>query len=423
MVLMKTQKLTYRDIQLFLSFLLPGLALIVGLVAMNWWFAGKYGTGGDFLPAWNGSRAFLFENIDPYTRTVAEKTQVEFYGRAAQEGEFPYALDIPFPFLVLVFPFAFISDVVWARAVWATLSEFGLMLLALFALRLAGWSPKRWFTILLLGFSLAWFFSLNALMEGSFSILFVLALVGALLAIWDFNDELAGFLLAVSAMKWEITLLLWLLIVIGAYSSKRWRVFAGMGMTWFLLGAISFLAYPNWFWPYMRAVATNWRAGDLLSPAHFLEEWIPGYGLGLALLVVAVLLLLLVVEWFTALRSRDYRRIAWVAALAIAITPLLGFSITFANLAPLVFPIAFLLSFVWERWGKHAYLATSFLVVLFYFLPLFFRWPGIASRIPADGLAFLVPSILIILCLYWIRWTLVRPPRTWLDGVKRELKK
>jgi len=49
--------------------------------------------------------------------------------------------------------------------------------------------------------------------------------------------------------------------------------------------------------------------------------------------------------------------------------------------------------------------------------------PVIASRLPADGLTFLLPSVLIILGLYWIRWTLVRPPRTWLDEVKRELKK
>jgi hypothetical protein len=56
---------------------------------------------------------------------------------------------------------------------------------------------------------------------------------------------------------------------------------------------------------------------------------------------------------------------------------------------------------------------------VFYALPLFLRWPTIA----ADGLAFLLPPVLTILGLYWIRWTVVRPPRTWLDGVKREVQK
>ncbi len=151
---MKIQKITFRDIQLYLGLALLGLVFIAGLLALNWWAATNYGKGADFLSAWNGSRAFLFENIDPYTRTVAERTQVVYYGRVVREGEFPFALDIPFPLMVPLLPFALISDPAWARAVWMTLSELGLMLLSVFALRLADWRPSRWFTILLLVFSL-----------------------------------------------------------------------------------------------------------------------------------------------------------------------------------------------------------------------------------------------------------------------------
>ncbi len=173
----------------------------------------------------------------------------------------------------------------------------------------------------------------------------------------------------------------------------------------------------------MRAVAANWRAVDVLSLRIILEQWIPGYGTGLALLAAGLLLLILILEWFIALRGRDFRRVAWVAALAIAITPLVGPSNTYANLAAMVFPIAFLLPFVWERWGKYPYVVITLLISLFYFLPLILQLPSLATQIPADGLTFLLPPVLTLICLYWIRWTLVRPPRTWLDGVKRELKK
>lgn len=426
------KRLTLKDAQSILVFALLGLILTMGLVAFNWWLAGQYGAGADFLPAWNGSRAFLFENTDPYSRTVAELTQKEVYGRAARAGEYPYMLDIPFPFHILFFPplliidflsqyfpFVTVPDADWARAVWMTLSELGLTLLAVFALRLADWRPNRWFTFLLLFFSLTWFYSVAALLDGSLSILLALALVGALFAMRDFNDELAGFLLAIAAMKWEVTLLLWLLIVLGAYSSKRWRVFAGVGITWFVLGVIGFLFYPDWIWPYLRAVASNWRADDLFTPAIFLEKWIPAYGALLAQLLIGVLLLILVLEWFSALRGKDFRRVAWVAALVVAVTPLLGFSNTFANLAPLVFSFTFILPFAWERWEKRPYLVVSLIVFLFFVFPLFLRWPTIA----ADGLAFLLPPVLTILGLYWIRWTVVRPPRTWLDEAKRELQK
>ena len=168
---MKQKKITFKDLQTLLAFLLLGLLLAAGLVTLNWWLAGQFGAGVEFLPAWNGSRAFLFENTEPYSRTVAEWTQIEIYGRAARAGEYPYALDIPFPLLILLFPFAFIPDPDWVRAVWMTVSEIGLLALVTFALRLADWQPKRWFTFLLLAFSLTWFYSAVALLDGSLSIL------------------------------------------------------------------------------------------------------------------------------------------------------------------------------------------------------------------------------------------------------------
>ena len=239
----------------------------------------------------------------------------------------------------------------------------------------------------------------------------------------DFNDELAGFLLAISALKWEATLLLWILIIVGAFSAKRWRVFSGLGMTWFVLGVAGFLWYSDWIWPYLRAVTANWNAENLLAPALFMQKWLPDYGARLTQVVVAVFLLVLVIEWFSALRGKEFRRVAWVAALAIAFTPLLGFSTTNANLAPLVFSFAFILPYAWERWEKHPYLVISLFVFLFFTFPLVLHWPTFAFDIPVDGLTFLLPPLLTILGLYWIRWYVVRPPRTWLDGVRREVQK
>ncbi len=435
---MKQPKFSFKDFQILLAFVLLGLFLAAVLVTLNWWLAGQFGAGADLLPAWNGARAFLFENTDPYSQTIAQETQRAVYGRAIRTGEHPYALDIPFPlFLFFLLPLYLYqllqmllpalpvpdpSWTIWMRAVWMTLSEIGLVFLVFFPLRLADWRPPRWFSVLLLAFALTWSYAASAFLDGSFSILLVLALVGALFAMRDFRDEMAGFLLAISAMKWETTLLLWAFLILAALTARRWRVFSGIGMTWFVLGVVAFLIYPNWFWPYARAVAANWRADDLLTPARFLEEWLPNFGANLSLLIVSALLLILVVEWFAALRGKDFRRVVWAFALAIAVTPLLGFSNTFANLAPLVFSFAFILPFARERWKKFPYLILSLIVALFFALPLLLR-TFVASSLLAEGLTFLLPPILILLGLYWIRWYVVHPPLTWLDGVKRELQK
>ncbi|RJP54571.1 MAG: DUF2029 domain-containing protein [Anaerolineaceae bacterium] len=420
--MLKQTKFSFRDFQILLALTLLGLILAAGLVTLNWWLAGQFGTGADFLPAWNGARAFLFEDANPYGGTIAESMQRAIYGRASRAGEHPFALDVPFPLLILFFPLALIPDPTWARAVWLTLSEIGLVLLVIFSLRLTDWTPRRWFSVLLLAFALAWFFSVSALLDGSFSILLTLALVGALFSMRGFKDELAGFLLAITAMKWEMTLLPWVLLILAVLTARRWRVFIGTAMTWFVLGAIAFLIYPDWFWPYARAAAANWRADDLLTPTRFLSEWIPNFGASLSLLIVSVLLLILVIEWFSALRGKDYRRVVWVFALAIAATPLLGFSNTFANLAPLVFSFAFILPFAWERWEKRPYLILTIIVFLFFVFPLGIRYLSVPTFL-ADGLIFLLPPVLTLLGLYWVRWYVVHPPRTWLDGVRREVQK
>jgi hypothetical protein len=420
---MKKNKFTFQD---FLNiFALVSLAIVIaaGLVAFNWWVAGQYGTGADFLPAWSGARAFLFERTEPYSLTVMQKTQVEIYGHAARANEFPYALDIPFPLLFLFFPFALIPDPVWARAAWMTISELGLLTISTLALRLTDWRPPRWFTLVLLAFALTWFFSVAALLDASLSILIVLALLGALVALRDFNDEVAGILLAVAAMKLEVTLLLWLFILWGVYSAKRWRVFAGLGMTWAILLAVSFLAYPTWVWPWLRAVAANWRADDVLTPGRFFAMWFPAYGARLVPVIIAILILILVLEWIGTSRSKDFRRVTWTAALSLALTPLIGLSTTFANLAPLVFSFIVILPFAWERWEKRPYLILLVFCAIFFALPLIIHWQLPGDSQLADGLIFLLLPTLTILGLYWVRWYVTRPPLTWLDGVKRELHK
>lgn len=413
---------TFRDFQTVLALVLLGLVLAGSVVVFNWWLAGQFGTGEEILPAWNGSRAFLFEQVDPYSKTIMERTQLEVYGRAAREGENPYALDIPFPLLILFFPLAIISDPAWARAVWMSISEIGIITLVLLALRLTEWRPKGWFRVLLILFSLTSFYSIIAFLDSSLSILLTLAVVGALSLMRNQNDEAAGMLLAIASFKWEAALLLFIFVLIGAYLSHRWHVFAGYIMVWVVLGSVSYLLYPTWGWPYLRSVTANLRADDANTLSKYLSAWNPDSGANIALLIISILLLVLVFEWFAALRSNDFRRVTWAAALSLTITPLAGFSTTFDNLAPLVFSFAVILPFAWERWVKRPYLVLILFCFVFFSLPFVIMWQ-VTGWFLADALLYLFPSTLTILGLYWIRWYVVRPPRTWLDSARREIRK
>jgi hypothetical protein len=433
---MKKRSFTLKDFQNILLLVVPVVVMLGGVLVFNWWIAGQFGVGEDVLPAWNGARAFIFEQTDPYSQTVAEKTQREVYGRAAQEGEYPYMLDIPFPlllplllplivirFLSQYLPFIGLPDATWVRAVWMLFSEIGLLSLVALAFRLTDWQPKRWFMLLVLAFSLLWYYPVVALLSGSLSIFLILTLVGALISLQSFNDEAAGILLALASIHWQVTLVLWLFIFLGVFLARRWRVLFGYAITWIVLGGVSFLIYPGWVWPYLRAVVENIRAGELLTPVRFLVVWLPVYGVRLAQGLTVLLALALVLEWLGALRSDNFRRVAWAAALSLAVTPLLGISTSFTDFAPLVFSFAVILPFAWERWEKRPYLVLTIFCLIFFAFPLAIRYQLSAQPFLADGLIFMIPSFLIVIGLYWIRWYVVRPPRTWLDGVKRELRK
>ena len=432
-----------RDVLTVSALVTLGILLTAGLIALNWWLGAQFGTGEELLPAWNGTRVFLFEGADPYSQTVAEQTQIEVYGRAAREGEYPYALDIPFPLLIVyllpLFLYRFLQIVFelaslgalpnpdaswfpWAYAIWMTISEVGLVMLVLLANTMTEWQAKPWFRALLLAVSLGSFYSVHALLGGSFSILAGLALVGALFLLRNQNDEAAGMLLAVASFRWEVGVLLFVFLVIGSYLSRRWYVFAGYGLAAVVLGGVGYLLYPGWGWPYLRSVAANIRAEEGHTLARTLSAWLPDAGDRLAFVIIPLLLLILVLEWFAALRTNNFRRITWVAALSLAITPLAGLTTTLSNLAPLIFSFAVVLPFAWERWEKRPYLILVGICVIFFLAPIAIRL-RVEDIFLANALLYLLIPFINVLGLYWIRWYAVRPPRTWLESARREIQK
>jgi hypothetical protein len=430
MLAVKQPPLKFKDVAPLLLAGLLVLAALVGLFFLNLWLAERFPPGADFLAPWRGARAFLFERTDPYSGTVAANVQVEVYGRLARPGEFPYALDVPFSILLFYFPFALISEANSARAAWMLVSELALVGMIPLALNLIGWRPRPLFYAALLLSPFASYYGSTALLSGSAAPLLVALLALAVLLLQYGNDEGAGVLLALTAFHWEATLLLWVFLAISVYLTRRWRVVAGFFMTQIVIGGIAFLIYPDWVWPFLRAVAANLRAEDTLTLSVMFARWQPEYGSRLALGVTALLLITLFIEWVGALRGdplsgswQSLKRFVWAMCLSLAITPLVGFSTTFANLSALLFALPVIAHLAWERWGRNGYLAASLFLVLFFALPVFLRWYFADDPTLADGLTYLAMPLLTILSLYWVRWWVVRPPSTWLDEARRELRK
>lgn len=412
-----SRSLTARDYQFIALVAVLFLALSVGLVIAN---RSLPRGGGEFLAHWAGARVFTFERIDPYSGEVPARVQQLVYDGTAGTGDEPYILDTPFHLLLLYYPFALLSDPQAARAIYTLFLELALAGLAILSLRLTGWETPRWFSILFFLFCIFNFYTFQAILEASPVLLLGFLYAGILFAYQTGQDELAGALMAASFYYWEVGLLFLLLVAWRTYKEGRTRILAGFVMFSFVLLALSFLTYPNWVIPYLRAGMNNLRADFGYSIFTVSNTLFPSVGRFLAWAIVAALIFLLGYEW-NSLQNADDRRFYWAACLALACAPLLGFRTEMENLAVLVIPLALIFAILHDRWKR----TGTVLIVLFLLLVMGLPWGLYFYALPflsplAGEITFLFLPLFTIVGLYWIRWWALRPPRVWADLAVRQ---
>ena len=386
--------------------------LIAILTAANYRITPQLSGGESFRVKWMGARSYLFEHSNPYTLESAKETQIAIYGHLARADEYPYRLDTPFYLLVFYFPLALIENFDLARALWMSFAEIALFGVGFLSIYLAEWKISR--TNLAL-FFLALFFSFYGaypLMETSDAIFTALILFLALIAYREKWDEVLGVLLIFSISTLQNGGLLFFFILFLVFSAKRWRVFSVFAMTLSVFLAVSLIFLSDWLLPFAGALRDNAEIGQGFLLSETLQLWRDDGALivSIASILKWIFLLILILEWRTA-RNKKISHILWVASLSIILVPFFNISITAALLPALFLPLALLLKTAQSRW-KNAkfFIPLSFLFLLFAWL-IFLRAPH-ATEI----LTFALP-LALLLALYWMRWWLIRPPRTWADKV------
>jgi hypothetical protein len=410
-----SKSLTARDYLFIALVVIVFLAICAVLIFANLTLK----AGGDFYVHWVGARAFLFDKIDPYSGEVPARVQQLVYGKSAQAGDEPYILDTPFQILLFYYPFAFLSNPVFARAIFTLILELALFALAILSLRLTEWESPRIFTYLFIFFAVFNFYSFQAIYEASPVLILGLFYIGILFALRAEMDEVAGALMAFSLYYWEVGGPFLFLIFLRVFYEKRTRVFAGFFMPCFILFFVSFLSYPSWVIPFLRATVNNLRADFGFNVrAIFLHIW-PSQGGVLAWILIAALVIVLGYEWSFA-RSGDFRRFYWTSCLSLAVAPLLGFRTEMEHLAVLVIPLALIFSIVYDRWYRIGSGLTVLLMLAIFTLPwaLYFFAVNRFGLI-AREMTFLFLPLSTLIGLYWIRWWAIRPPRILSDFATR----
>ncbi len=405
--------LSAEEIRLLVLILLACSVLLAVNIALA-----RFLPGGEWLYLrWSGARAFLFEQVEPYSAAIAERTQQLVYGRNAFSSEYGYVLNDPFYIVLLYTPLALFSDFSNARGIWMLFAEAALVGSVIFSFQLAEWEPPRWLYVSLIAFTLISYYGLLSLISASTSIFLLFLYLSILLALRSYNDELAGALLLLSAYQWEVGALFILFVTVAVIASKRWRVFSGLGMSLFVLLVVSFLSYPGWGLPYVRGVLSDWYDGLRLNLNSYLSFWFPNLQFPIGIAVAAMLSTVLLIEWFSAIRS-TFRRIVWVLSLSLAVTPLLGFPIFESNFIVSILPFILVLALVSERWHRRRVFATALVLVIAFIIPyvLYALLLFTRERVYSDLLS-LFPPVAAIIALYWMRWQVVRASRPWLEQI------
>jgi hypothetical protein len=401
---------TQRNAFIQLLLILGILCALAGLFYANYLFSRQLPGGNNFLNRWVGARYWLVEGIQPYDDRVSLEAQRMIYGRPSDitasedSGDFLY----PLPVMIFLAPFGFFPYPI-ARALWMTVSQLALPLLAIIAVRITDWRPNRWWYAALLVFSLLWYPALRSVFIGQFTIIEAVLIAGGILAVKHQNDQLAGVLFALSISKPQMPFLILPYVVIWGLWQRRWQlVLWTLGAMVLLVGGFMLLL-PEWPILWLRQIFSYPIYTDAGSPVEIIAQWLPGIQRPLELALSGVFALYLLWEWFISL-NKPVSWFLWTAMMTLVITNLIAFRTATANYVVLLPALVLGLSEIQDRWKKAGLVVVgvTFLAILAGGWALFLLT---VEGNTESQLMYLPLPFSTFFLLLWTRWWTVKTTR------------
>ena len=390
--------------------ILAVLIILIALTIANFRFSEELPGGDDFLGRWMGARYWVQEGISPYDPQVGRASQQLIYGRAVdrEAGEDIQDFLYPFPAMIFFAPFGALPYTL-ARALWMTILEVSLPILALIGIAIADWKPRRVVLISLLLFSLLWYHGTRAVIIGQFAVIEALLMAGALLAVKRGRDPLAGILLGLSIAKPQMAVLLIPFVFLCAAYARRWTIVTwGIGTIAGLL-AVSVLLLPDWPIMWLQQLIEHPTYTVIGPPVEILADAFPSMSGVIALVLGGALLLYLLWEWAKAAGKPD-RWFQWTAALTIVITNLVAFRTATTNYVVLLPVLCLVFAVLADRWGTRG----DMVILIVMAAILIGTWALFLATIEGNvehPVMYLPLPILTLLGLWWARWWAIRAVR------------
>ena len=412
----------YRSTILFILLILVISAVLAGLTWGNYQYALQNPGGNDFLARWMGARYWVMEGISPYDERVSLASQNMIYGRPADisRGEDKSHFVYPLHSMLFFAPFGALKYPL-ARALWTTLVQVCLFLLAIVGLRLVDWRVPSYKAVALIVFTLLWYHGLRTIILGQFAAVNALIIALALLMILRKQDFIAGLLLALSTTKPQMVFLLIPFVVLWAISVRRRDILGGLLIGLVILLGASFALLPTWLMEWLRQLldypSYTMQTG---SPLSMIADSMPGISRQLSLFLHTVFLAYLLLEWALAW-GKDERWFRWTALLTIVITNMAAYRTATTNFM-MMLPALFLIFSVMEARWRVAGQIGVWLILIVLGVGLWWLFLETVQGNQEQAIMYLPFPFLCLLGLIWSRWWAIRPPRVLLQEFVERLK-
>jgi len=315
--------------------------------------AGPYAFGADIYPIWLTSREWRQERRDLYSPAITRETQIGLFGRPL-DARIP--TDPPTDYRTFAYP-AYCDLLFWPaselpfatfRIVWTALLATLIAAAVLCWTKALSWRVSwNWLVIVTL-LTLCSYPELEGLYAGQLGLLVGFLLAVSLLAIVRDHLVLAGFLMAITTIKPQMTMLAIMYLFFWSLSDWRQRSQFSLSFfaTMFLLIGASLAVWPHWISSWLGVV----RGYDRYSTPPLISELLGpslgphgGVALTLSALIPAVVLGW---RWRGAAAGSDQFWMALSLLLAITTIALLPGQSVFDHV--ILLPGIFLLASRWQ---------------------------------------------------------------------------
>ena len=385
----------------------------VGLLWVNYQFANSAVGKGGFIIRYSGAKALLKSGLNPYSEELLQWFYQQQYKIYSGIGGEKFVLEIPLYSLFVYAPLIFLENPVHAQAIWMMLQEIAVIGLVFVVLDVYEWSPSAWVKGVLLFVAIAFYHTIQGIIEGGLFILVTLLLGLMLKCIKTGQDELTGLILASMLIAPATSAGVIIFTLFFGVFQKRFRIIFTFLGAFGVLFVVSYFVFPGWLLNYIRVLFVGGHFNPGQALVGKIAQITPGIFSQLRLILLMGFGGLLLHEWYS-FRRAQFDGFLWCVMVTAVIGSFLIPGKNSTSYILLIPGLMLIMRGIYSRWSNAGdWIVVMLWVSVFVIVWLVFLISGQEVYFPMQKeIMFFVVPVMGLIGLYWIKWWVLLPTRS-----------